>query len=93
MNSCSWLPHPAGHVDYVQNTITGAYGAPFGVLVVAAGTGEFEAGMSAHGGRTREHALIAFTQGCRHLIVHPVCKLLDVQIKYVTDCLIPGGHQ
>jgi len=38
------------------------------VLVVAAGTGEFEAGISKNG-QTREHALLAFTLGVKQLIV------------------------
>jgi len=37
-------------------------------LVVAASTGEFEAGISKNG-QTREHALLAFTLGVRQLIV------------------------
>ena len=38
------------------------------VLIVAAGTGEFEAGISKDG-QTREHALLAFTLGVKQLIV------------------------
>lgn len=38
------------------------------VLIVAAGVGEFEAGISANG-QTREHALLAFTLGVKQLIV------------------------
>lgn len=38
------------------------------VLIVAAGTGEFEAGISKNG-QTREHALLAFTLGVKQLIV------------------------
>lgn len=38
------------------------------VLIVAAGTGEFEAGIS-NNGQTREHALLAFTLGVKQLIV------------------------
>jgi len=37
-------------------------------LIVAAGTGEFEAGISKNG-QTREHALLAFTLGVKQLIV------------------------
>ncbi|CDH51795.1 elongation factor 1-alpha [Lichtheimia corymbifera JMRC:FSU:9682] len=39
-----------------------------GILIIAAGTGEFEAGISKDG-QTREHALLAFTLGVRQLIV------------------------
>nr|XP_054768417.1 elongation factor 1-alpha-like [Lytechinus pictus] len=38
------------------------------VLVVAAGTGEFEAGISKDG-QTREHALLCYTLGVKQLIV------------------------
>lgn len=38
------------------------------MLIVAAGTGEFEAGIS-NNGQTREHALLAFTLGVKQLIV------------------------
>lgn len=38
------------------------------MLIVAAGTGEFEAGISKNG-QTREHALLAFTLGVKQLIV------------------------
>lgn len=38
------------------------------MLIVAAGTGEFEAGISKNG-QTREHALLAFTLGVKQLII------------------------
>lgn len=57
-----------GHRDFIKNMITGTTQADCGVLVVAAGTGEFEAGISENG-QTREHALLAFTLGVRQLIV------------------------
>ncbi|CAF1656214.1 unnamed protein product, partial [Didymodactylos carnosus] len=38
------------------------------LLVVAAGTGEFEAGISKNG-QTREHALLAYTLGVKQMIV------------------------
>ena len=38
------------------------------MLIVAAGTGEFEAGISKNG-QTREHALLAYTLGVKQLIV------------------------
>ena len=46
----------------------GCLQADCAVLVVAAGTGEFEAGISKNG-QTREHALLAFTLGVKQLIV------------------------
>merc|ERR1712019_173091 len=43
-------------------------GADCGVLIVAAGTGEFEAGISKNG-QTREHALLAYTLGVKQMII------------------------
>merc|ERR1712038_934530 len=48
--------------------ITGTSQADCGVLIVAAGTGEVEAGISKNG-QTREHALLAYTLGVKQLIV------------------------
>lgn len=48
--------------------ITGTSQADCAVLIVASGTGEFEAGISKNG-QTREHALLAFTLGVKQLIV------------------------
>ena len=48
--------------------ITGTSQADCAILIVAAGKGEFEAGIS-QDGQTREHALLAFTLGVRQLIV------------------------
>ena len=44
------------------------------MLVVACGTGEFEAGISSNG-QTREHALLAQTLGVKQLIV--ACNKMD----------------
>ena len=41
--------------------------ADCGVLIIASGTGEFEAGISKNG-QTREHALLAYTLGVKQLI-------------------------
>eukprot|EP00123_Amoebidium_parasiticum_P018501 comp24224_c0_seq1/m.44635 comp24224_c0_seq1/g.44635 ORF comp24224_c0_seq1/g.44635 comp24224_c0_seq1/m.44635 type:complete len:463 (-) comp24224_c0_seq1:135-1523(-) len=57
-----------GHRDFIKNMITGTSQADCAVLIVAAGTGEFEAGISKDG-QTREHALLAFTLGVKQLIV------------------------
>merc|ERR1712021_300695 len=48
--------------------ITGTSQADCAVLIVAAGVGEFEAGISKNG-QTREHALLAFTLGVKQLII------------------------
>jgi len=57
-----------GHRDFIKNMITGTSQADCGVLIIAAGTGEFEAGISKNG-QTREHALLAYTLGVKQLIV------------------------
>uniref|UniRef100_A0A8C2H0P7 Elongation factor 1-alpha n=1 Tax=Cyprinus carpio TaxID=7962 RepID=A0A8C2H0P7_CYPCA len=53
-----------GHRDFIKNMITGTSQADCAVLIVAAGVGEFEAGISKNG-QTREHALLAYTLGAR----------------------------
>ncbi|KAF8566126.1 hypothetical protein P879_05826 [Paragonimus westermani] len=57
-----------GHRDFIKNMITGTSQADCAILIVAAGTGEFEAGFSKEG-QTREHALLAYTLGVKQLIV------------------------
>merc|ERR1712149_64409 len=57
-----------GHRDFIKNMITGTSQADCGILIIAAGTGEFEAGISKDG-QTREHALLAYTLGVRQIIV------------------------
>jgi len=57
-----------GHRDFIKNMITGTSQADCAVLIVAAGTGEFEAGISKNG-QTREHALLCYTLGVKQLIV------------------------
>lgn len=54
------------------------------MLVVAAGTGEFEAGISKNG-QTREHALLAFTLGVKQLIV-AVNKMDSTEPPYSEVC-------
>merc|ERR1712152_36033 len=57
-----------GHRDFIKNMITGTSQADCGVLIIASGVGEFEAGISKNG-QTREHALLAYTLGVKQLIV------------------------
>ena len=57
--------------------------ADCGVLIVAAGVGEFEAGISKNG-QTREHALLAYTLGVKQLIVG-VNKMDSTEPKYSGD--------
>ena len=57
-----------GHRDFIKNMITGTSQADVAILIIAAGQGEFEAGISKEG-QTREHALLAFTMGVKQMIV------------------------
>lgn len=47
-----------GHRNFIKNVITGSSQADCAVLIVAAGVGEFEAGISKNG-QTCEHALLS----------------------------------
>ncbi|XP_072029027.1 elongation factor 1-alpha-like isoform X2 [Amphiura filiformis] len=69
-----------GHRDFIKNMITGTSQADCAVLIIAGGTGEFEAGISKNG-QTREHALLAYTLGVKQLIV-AVNKMDSTQPPY-----------
>jgi elongation factor 1-alpha len=63
--------------------ITGTSQADAAILIIAAGTGEFESGFSKEG-QTKEHALLAFTMGVKQIIV-AVNKMDDPSVKYGKD--------
>jgi len=69
-----------GHRDFIKNMITGTSQADVAMLVIASGTGEFEAGI-AKNGQTREHALLAYTLGVRQMIVS-VNKMDDKSVNW-----------
>merc|ERR1712159_360383 len=69
-----------GHRDFIKNMITGTSQADCGVLIVAAGVGEFEAGISKNG-QTREHALLAYTLGVKQMMVG-INKMDSTEPKY-----------
>jgi len=72
-----------GHRDFIKNMITGTSQADVAILVIASGTGEFEAGI-AKDGQTREHALLAFTLGVKQMIVC-INKIDDKSVNYSKD--------
>ena len=57
-----------GHRDFIKNMITGTSQADCALLMISAGKGEFEAGIS-EDGQTREHILLSYTLGVRQIIV------------------------
>lgn len=72
-----------GHRDFIKNMITGTSQADCAVLIVAAGLGEFEAGISKNG-QTREHALLAYTLGVKQMIIG-VNKMDNTEPPYSKD--------
>jgi elongation factor 1-alpha len=60
--------------------ITGTSQADVAILIIAAGQGEFEAGISKEG-QTREHALLAFTMGVKQMIV-AINKMDDKSVNW-----------
>ncbi|KAF1808012.1 eukaryotic peptide chain release factor GTP-binding subunit [Eremomyces bilateralis CBS 781.70] len=69
-----------GHKTFVPNMIGGASQADVGVLVISARKGEYETGFE-KGGQTREHAMLAKTQGVNKLIV-VVNKMDDITVEW-----------
>ncbi|GKT44071.1 eukaryotic peptide chain release factor GTP-binding subunit [Colletotrichum spaethianum] len=69
-----------GHKTYVPNMIGGASQADVGILVISARRGEYETGFE-RGGQTREHAMLAKTQGVNKLIV-AINKMDDATVEW-----------
>jgi peptide chain release factor subunit 3 len=77
-----------GHKTYVPNMIGGASQADVGILVISARKGEYETGFE-KGGQTREHAMLAKTQGVNKLVV-VINKMDDPTVEWsknrYTEC-------
>ncbi|KAL8833767.1 MAG: hypothetical protein Q9170_004100 [Blastenia crenularia] len=69
-----------GHKTFVPNMITGASQADVGLLVISARKGEYETGFE-KGGQTREHAILAKTQGVNKLVI-AVNKMDDPTVEW-----------
>ncbi|KAH6605883.1 eukaryotic peptide chain release factor gtp-binding subunit [Trichoderma cornu-damae] len=69
-----------GHKTYVPSMIGGASQADVGILVISARKGEYETGFE-RGGQTREHAMLAKTQGVNKLIV-VINKMDDLTVEW-----------
>ena len=72
-----------GHKTYVPNMIGGASQADIGILVISARKGEYETGFE-KGGQTREHAILAKTQGVNKLVV-VINKMDDPTVEWSHD--------
>jgi elongation factor 1-alpha len=69
-----------GHGNFIKNMITGTSQVNCAVPIVAAGVGEFEAGISKNE-QTRECALLAYTLSVKQLIVS-VNKMYSTEPPY-----------
>lgn len=69
-----------GHKTYVPSMIGGASQADVGILVISARKGEYETGFE-KGGQTREHAMLAKTQGVNKLVV-VINKMDDMTVEW-----------
>ena len=72
-----------GHKNFVPNMIGGAAQADVGILVISARKGEYETGFE-KGGQTREHAMLAKTQGVNQLCI-AVNKMDDPTVQWSQD--------
>ncbi|MCJ1470698.1 translation termination factor GTPase eRF3 [Pseudocyphellaria aurata] len=72
-----------GHKTFVPSMIGGASQADVGILVISARKGEYETGFE-KGGQTREHAILAKTQGVNKLVV-VINKMDDPTVEWSQD--------
>ncbi|MCJ1427655.1 translation termination factor GTPase eRF3 [Sticta canariensis] len=72
-----------GHKTFVPSMIGGASQADVGILVISARKGEYETGFE-KGGQTREHAILAKTQGVNKLVV-VINKMDDATVEWSQD--------
>lgn len=72
-----------GHKTFVPSMIGGASQADVGILVISARKGEYETGFE-KGGQTREHAILAKTQGVNKLVV-VINKMDDPTVEWSHD--------
>ncbi|MCJ1229698.1 translation termination factor GTPase eRF3 [Toensbergia leucococca] len=72
-----------GHKTFVPSMIGGASQADIGILVISARKGEYETGFE-KGGQTREHAILAKTQGVNQLVVC-INKMDDITVEWSQD--------
>lgn len=72
-----------GHKTFVPSMIGGASQADIGILVISARKGEYETGFE-KGGQTREHAILAKTQGVNKLVV-VINKMDDPTVEWSKD--------
>ncbi|MCJ1477824.1 translation termination factor GTPase eRF3 [Lambiella insularis] len=69
-----------GHKTFVPSMIGGASQADVGILVISARKGEYETGFE-RGGQTREHAILAKTQGVNQLVI-AINKMDDPTVEW-----------
>jgi len=72
-----------GHKTYVPNMISVASQADVGILVISGRKGEYETGFE-KGGQTREHAMLAKTQGVNKILI-VVNKMDDPTVEWSED--------
>ncbi|ELW56013.1 Elongation factor 1-alpha [Tupaia chinensis] len=81
-----------GHRHFIQNMMTGTSRADCAVLILAAGVGEFEDGISKNE-QTREQALLVYTLGVKQLIdVYKIGDIGTVPVGRVETSVLKPAH-